>query len=229
MGPDVALAVRPFVTDDARVVGEHMGQLETSLRYDRDTFSNLNLFALGPTEKSEITLGWVDGFPLYRESNRGFSITGPLMQFKYLFWEPKKNAYPGLAVAFGASPPWGKGDFKPDKWSEFIYAAMTESLFDNERILIHGNIGISKSNPLTVGTWGLGTQIRIKGGFNAVLEVFFNDPYAGKTGGAYQTGFRHIFSDSVQFDMTIGSGFFGSERIPFFFGTGLRIVSDRLW
>ena len=38
-------AVRPFVTDDARVVGEHQGQVETSVRYSKDTFSNLNLAA----------------------------------------------------------------------------------------------------------------------------------------------------------------------------------------
>ena len=156
-------------------------------------------------------------------------MTGPLMQVKYLLWEAKPNSYPGVAMVTGASPPWGRGDFRPDRWSEFAFAAITESLFDKDRVLIHGNIGLSTTNPASVATWGIGTQFRITGGFHGVAEVFYNDPYAGKTGGAYQVGFRHVFSDNLQFDMTMGSGLFGSEQIPTFVGMGLRIVSDRLW
>ncbi len=227
--PEWCFAVRPFVTDDARVVGDHQLQLETSVRYDKDTFSNLNLFAFGPTPRSEATIGWVQGFDLEKESNRSFSVSGPLMQFKYLFAEVQPNSYPGLAVAAGALPPWGKADFRTTRWSEFIYAAMTESLLDNDRILIHVNLGMSTTNPKSVGTWGLGTQIRLVGGLHGVAEVFYNDPYAGATGGAYQVGFRHILSDNVQIDATMGSGFFGSHRIPTFVGMGLRMVTNKLF
>lgn len=224
-----ALAVRPFVTDDARVVGNHMMQLETSVRYDKDQFSNLNLVAFGPTEKTEVTVGFVDGFPLQMESNRSFAMAGPLTQFKYLFWEPKPNSYPGMAIATGALPPWGKGEFKQDTWSEFVFLAATESLFENEQVLVHANLGISTTNPATVATWGLGTQIHLIGGLHGVLEAFYNDPYAGKTGGAYQVGFRHIISEQVQVDLTMGGGLFGSEQINTFAGMGLRIVSDKLY
>ncbi|MBA4418431.1 MAG: hypothetical protein C0392_11080 [Syntrophus sp. (in: bacteria)] len=224
-----ALSVRPFVTDDARVVGEHQMQMETSVRYDKDEFTNLNLITFGPTARSEFNIGFVNGFPLDKDSNRSYSITGPLMQFKYLLWEAKPNKYPGVAFSAGASPPWGKGAFRTTRWSEFAYLAITESLFDNERVLIHANIGISTTNPASVGTWGLGTQFRIIGGFHGVAEIFYNDPYAGKIGGAYQVGFRHIVSDSVQIDMTMGSGLFGSEQIPTFVGMGIRLVSDKLW
>jgi hypothetical protein len=44
------LAVRPFVTDDARVVGYHVLQLESSVKADKNVVANLNLFAFGPTE-----------------------------------------------------------------------------------------------------------------------------------------------------------------------------------
>jgi hypothetical protein len=222
-------AVRPFVTDDARVVGEHQAMIETSVRYSQDEFTNLNLAAFGPTAKSELTVGFVNGFPLEKDSNRSYSITGPLVQFKYLLWEAKPNSYPGVAFAVGASPPWGRGDFRPEKWSEFAYLAVTESLFDKERVLIHANLGISTTNPEAVGTWGLGTQIRLIGGLHAIMEIFYNDPYVGKIGGAYQAGFRYVFSDSVQFDMTMGGGLFGSEQISTFGGMGLRLVSDKLW
>lgn len=224
-----AFAVRPFVTDDARVVGEHMGQAETSVRYTKDSFSNLSLAAIGPTARSEVTVGFVDGFPLDKDSNRSFSITGPLVQFKYLLWEAKPNSYPGMAMAVGGSPPWGRGDFRPEQWSGFAYAAMTESLFDKERVLIHANLGISTSSEINVGTWGLGAQVRMFGGLHAVIEIFCNDPYSGKIGGAYQAGFRHIVSDRIQIDLTGGSGLFGSDQINTFVGMGLRIVSDKLW
>jgi hypothetical protein len=227
--PIPVYAIRPFVTDDARVVGEHMAQIETSVKYAEDGLVNLNLLAIGPTENSEFTIGFVDGFPLNRESNRSFSIVGPLLQFKYLFWEAKPNRYPGAAMAAGASPPWGKGEFRPSRWSEFVYLAMTESLFDEDRLLIHGNIGLSTTNPATVATWGIGTQIRIIGGLNGILEVFYNDPYAGAIGGAYQIGFRYVVSDKIQVDMTMGSGLFGSTQIPTFVGMGLRMLSNKLW
>jgi hypothetical protein len=227
--PKESLAVRPFVTDDARVLDEHTMQLETSVRYDKDVFTNLTLVALSPKAGWEFTAGFSDGFFLDKESNRSFSIIGPLMQVKYLIWPAKPNKYPGLAVAAGAQPPWGRGDFRQDRGSEFFYLASTQSLFDTDRVLIHANIGISTTNPASVATWGLGTQFRLIGGLNGVAEVFYNDPYAGKTGGAYQVGFRHIVNDDLQIDLTTGSGLFGSEQINTFVGMGLRIVSDRLW
>ena len=74
--PRPALAVRPFVTDDARVVGEHMAQVETSVRYDKDEFSNLNLLAFGSTKNSEVTIGFTNGFDLEKESNRSYADRG---------------------------------------------------------------------------------------------------------------------------------------------------------
>ena len=227
--PRESLAVRPFVTDDARVLDEHTMQLETSVRYDQNTFANLNLLAMSPKQNLEFTAGFSDGFPLDKESNRSFSIIGPLMQVKYLIWPVKPNSYPGLAIAAGALPPWGRGDFRPDRWSQFVFLAATQSLFDNDRVLIHANLGISTTNPASVATWGLGAQFLLIGGLNGVAEIFYNDVYAGKTGGAYQMGFRHIVNDDLQIDLTLGSGLFGSEQIPTFVGMGLRIVSDRLW
>jgi len=45
-----AMAVRPFVTDHARVVGYHVLQLESSVKADKNVVANLNLFAFDPTE-----------------------------------------------------------------------------------------------------------------------------------------------------------------------------------
>ncbi len=130
-----ALAVRPFVTDDARVVGYHVGQFEGSVKADKNVVANLNLFAFGPTENLELTAGWVDGFPHGRGEPRVFSVQGPLLQAKYLFFAVKPNATPGLAAVVGGFPPWGSQTFKPDASREFFYIAMTESLGDADRVL----------------------------------------------------------------------------------------------
>jgi hypothetical protein len=222
-------AVRPFVTDDARVVGYHVGQLESSVKADRNVVANLNLFAFGPTENLELTAAWVDGFQQGRGEPRVFSVQGPLVQAKYLFFSAKPNATPGLAAAAGGFPPWGSESFKPDAGREFVYIAVTESLGAADRVLIHGNLGFTSSNSDTVATWGLATQVRVKGGWNAIFEVFQNDPYVGDIGGAFQTGFRYIFSDNLQLDMTGGTGLWGDPRVSAYYGMGIRIVTDRLW
>ncbi len=224
-----AVAVRPFVTDDARVVGYHVGQVESSVKADKNVVANLNLFAFGPTENLELTMGWVDGYQHGRGEPRVFSVQGPLMQAKYLFFAAKPNATPGLAVAVGGFPAWGSHTFKPDTAREFLYIAMTESLGDQDRVLIHGNLGFTTTNPRAVATWGIGTQVRVMGGWNAIFEVFQNDPYAGDIGGAFQTGFRYIFNDNLQLDMTGGTGLWGEPRPPAYYGMGIRIVTDRLW
>ena len=68
--PQQALAVRPFVTDDARVVGDKLFLLETSLKGDNGRLQNLNLLAYGPSERLELTVGFVDGFPFVRSMTR---------------------------------------------------------------------------------------------------------------------------------------------------------------
>jgi hypothetical protein len=223
------IAVRPFVTDDARVVGYHGAQVESSVRADKETVANLNLFAFGPTENMELTAGWVDGFPHGRGEPRVFSGQGPLVQVKYLFFTVKPNSTPGLAAAIGGAPPSGWQAFKPDTWREFVYLAATESLGIADRVLIHVNLGLTTSNPHTVASWGIGTQVRVRGGFNAIFEIFQNDPYAGDIGGAFQTGFRYIVGDDLQLDMTGGTGLWGNPRPSAYYGLGIRIVSDRLW
>jgi len=56
-----AQRVRPFITDDARVVGNRLAQLESWYRQDKETIQQWFLLAYGPTEWLELTLGGVVG------------------------------------------------------------------------------------------------------------------------------------------------------------------------
>jgi hypothetical protein len=228
------MAVRPFVTDDARVVGKDMAQLETSLHWDNARLQNTNFLAYGASEKLELTLGFVDGVFLEGEDSWKMSIAGPLAQAKYLFTEGTPNGYPGLAVVAGTGTPYGMYNFGNPSWSAFAYLAATESLGENERVLIHFNIGTNYSQAegeswKFTTTWGVGMQIRLVGGLHSVSEIFYGDPYVGDVGGAFQVGFRYFVSERVQLDATVGSGLWGNPQPPTWGGFGLRIVFDSPW
>lgn len=222
-----ALAVRPFITDDARVVGRRQAQMETWTRGDRGAFQHWALASYGPIEPLELTIGAVHGVTY--EHGREYSIAGPLMQAKFLLRKPKTSSWPGVAVSAGAFAPVGNGAFRPSGWDSFVYAALTESLMEDDRILLHGNAGfVNSSIGGRTPTWGAGSQIRIHGGFHAVSEVFSGDPYAESSGVAFQAGFRHFISEYIQIDATVGSGMSGQPRLPVWATVGLRLVTPPL-
>jgi hypothetical protein len=221
-----ALAVRPFITDDARVVGRHQAQMETWMRGDRHALQHWALTSFGPIAPLEVTIGAVHGLTFQNGSR--YSIAGPLLQAKYLIRRPETNSWPGIAVSGGAFAPVGNGGFKVHGWDSFGYVAVTESLAEGDAVLIHGNAGVVNSHNGRKATWGAGTQVRVRGGFHIVSEIFSGDPYAESSGIAFQGGFRHFFSEYIQVDATIGSGMSGQPRLPVWGTVGLRMVTPPL-
>jgi hypothetical protein len=249
--PRPAHAIRPFVTDDARVVGGKLAQLETWLFVDRLVLAHNALGAIGPTDWLELTVGLTHGGG-HSGPDRGYSITGPIMQVKALLVPARNNSWPGLAIAAGMLPPLGHGAFTPPGWGGFTYLALTESLFD-EWLLLHANVGVvvgddgetpsslgfggsSTGRLRTVVPAGFGFQVRIVGGMHGVAEVYVGDPYDPEADfPAMQAGFRYIFNDQVQLDGTFGStltaveGAGGHARTEQWGTLGLRLVTPELW
>ncbi len=221
-----ALGVRPFITDDARVVGRRQAQLETWTRSDRNALQHWALASFGPIQPLELTVGAVHGFT-FHNGNR-YSIAGPLLQAKFLARKPESNSWPGIAVSAGAFAPAGSGGFKLEGWDSFMYAAITESLMEDDQVLLHGNVGFVNSHSGRKATWGVGSQVRVRGGFHIVSEVFSGDPYAASSGVAFQAGFRHFISDYIQIDATVGSGVSGQPRLPVWGTVGLRLATPPL-
>lgn len=233
-----ARAIRPFITDDARVVGARHLQLETWWRRDKDSLQHWALFAFGPNDHVELTLGGAYGLSNVVSRNPGvpsptFAFNLPLLQGKFLLRDAEPNKLPGLAVAAGIVPPLGRGGFEPPGFSGFAYVAFTESLFEEERLLLHANVGATvlgaKGHDPLSPTWGVGLQLRTFAAFHLVGEFFSGDPYASGAGGAAQGGFRYIFNDHVQLDATVGGGVFGATPLPFWASSGVRLVSHELW
>jgi hypothetical protein len=226
-------AIRPFITDDARVVGRRLLQLETWAQVDESTFQHWVLPAFGPTDQIELTVGAVHGAVYGREPVE-YAINGPLLQMKILLYPAQPNRWPGVALAGGALLPFGRGGFEPPRASGFVYVAFTESLFSQERLLVHANIGVSLPTQAdgavaAAMTAGLGAQLRLIWGLHAVAEIVHGDAYTGSLTGAFQSGFRYIFSDHVQLDMTAGAGLWGDPRRPPWASIGIRLVSSPLW
>lgn len=225
-----AWAVRPFITDDARVVGFRLAQWESWLRLDAHAQQQWHMFAYGPNRKLELTGGMVMGFDRSRpELGREFSYALPLLQGKYLFRPYADKEVPGVALVAGTFLPGGRGAFVPPGYGAFSFLIVSQCFGEKEDVLVHLNVGqnylFMNQQNVWLTTWGLGAQARAYKGFHLVGEVFSGDPYIPGTGLAYQIGFRHFFSDFVQIDATIGEGLRGDIALPFWGSVGIRVVT----
>lgn len=229
-----AWAIRPFITDDARVVGARLVQLETWLQYEDGVLQQWVSPAFGPTDWLELTVGFTHGRRLIAHEGENVSaweIGGPLVQGKVLLRHADANALPGVAVALGTLLPLGTSAFRAAP-GFFVYAALTENLGEEERVLIHFNLGVTVRAPPEAPDLsllaGLGTQVRLFAGLHAVAEVVFGDAFTGIDALTSQCGFRYIVNEHVQIDATVGGGLAGHPR-GFWATAGLRIVSAPLW
>jgi hypothetical protein len=221
--------VRPFITDDARVVGKKLAQIESWLRIDRNEGQQWVMTAYGPNDRLEVSIGGVFGWD--NESGKAnFAYALPLIQAKYLIRPYQQAKGPGFGLVGGTFLPVGKGAFKPDGYGSFLFGTITQCFGKNEDLLLHLNTGVNylrvAGNNQWVETWGFGTQARVKGGFHLVGEIFSGDPYVPGSGLSYQTGFRHFFSDLLQIDMTLGKGIAGDNILPLWYSAGVRIVLE---
>lgn len=234
-------AVRPFITDDARVVGKHQMQVESWVRYDMHSLQHWIVPAVGPIAPLEVTLGAVHGIAI--DPDRKYSFAAPLLQAKFLIHPAHPNDIPGLAIIGGTFLPFGFGGFESPP-SGFVYAAVTEVLGEDDDILIHANIGFAgaqlqrpaANNPRELekheryrSTWGVATQIHLYRAANLAAEVFSGDPYAEVGGGACQGGIRWVLSPNIQLDTSGGGGIYGTPRMPIWGSVGFRMVSGKLW
>jgi hypothetical protein len=219
--------VRPFITDDARVVGTRLAQLESWYRQDEGGIEQWILMAYGPYSWLELTFGGVFGAErLPTATEFGFGI--PLLQAKFLLKEYLPYQLPGIGFVIGSFLPSGSGALKPEGYGAFSFLTLTQCFGKQDDVLLHLNLGTNYLDGSLAEkwqfTWGLGTQLRTLGGFHLVGEIFSGDPYVPGSGLSYQVGFRHFFSDDVQIDGTLGKGIGGETPLPLWFSFGIRLV-----
>ncbi|MDX2191829.1 MAG: hypothetical protein NW201_00650 [Gemmatimonadales bacterium] len=230
--PPTRLDVRPFITDDARVVGGGLAQAESWFRWDHESTQQWLLAAVGPTPWLELTVGGVAGADR-RGGGRRFTYALPLVQGKFLLRPYAPGRGPGVALVAGSFLPGGSGLLRPEGYGAFTFAIASQSLGERDAVLLHANLGVNHlwlaPTDRTILTWGVGTQLRAVGGLHVVAELFSGDPYVAGSGKAWQAGLRHFVSDAVQVDATVGHGVGGAAPLPTWWTLGLRLVTPRLW
>jgi hypothetical protein len=219
--------VRPFITDDARVVGHRLAQFESWARLDRGSIEHWVLTAYGPRPWLELTAGGVWGAEI-TPGQWEASFALPLVQAKFLLKPYGHGKPPGFAAVVGSFFPWGLGGFRPEGYGSFGFLTVSQCFGKQENLLLHANLG---TNYLHVAgenewllTWGFGIQARTYKGFHLVGEIFSGDPYIPGSGTAWQAGFRHFISEFLQVDMTLGKGISGNPPMELWGTAGVRWV-----
>jgi len=203
-----AEAVRPFVTDDARIIDYGQVEMETWTEFSRspgDSSVAQHIMAgVTLTDWLEIIAGGGIGM-----DQTGLTISNPALQSKILFSPIQDNGLPGLAMATGLTFPVGQGALYSDATGLFAMGMATSSFWD-EWLLVHLNLGLAgaieaqRFSPRFY--WGLGIDAGlVHPDVRLIAEVYAGDPLdAIAAPYAMQTGLRWLYSEHLNFDLTVG-------------------------
>jgi len=207
-----AQAVRPFVTDDARIID--VGQVEVESWLEVGHADN----TWNPAPAANFMAGatvneWLEiivGSGVGRGGNGKFAIPNPVIQPKLLLLPAEENGRPGFALGIGATLDAGIGDLHERGNSAYLIGMTTWRLYD-DWLMTHINYGarMDKSRDQSAKFrpyWGIGLDMGlIQEEIRLIIEAYAGDPlhlHAPKT--AAQMGFRWIASDYVNLDLTFG-------------------------
>ena len=213
--PEDALAVRPFVTDDARiaykgqVVTETYGGM-TMVKGDKPAIEARSLQGISITDRFELTAG---GFGFTYQDNQARPLD-MLIQPKYVLHR-SLGAIPSLSVAAATLFPlsgnrqhWDGYAMAHVSWFLFTPDADTDP-YDNN-LAIHLNLGTKSrydAGPATYQSklyWAAGFEVitPMTREVRFLGEIFNGDPFSyEEMFSAFQTGFRWYKSPMVQMDL----------------------------
>ena len=211
-----ALAARPMVTDDARTVDAKACQLESWLRFNRDSRETWALPACNFTGNLELTVGggqarW-DG---------GGHTHDVVIQAKTLLRPLTANSYGvGLVVGTVRHPAINTGSNQLGDLYAYVPASFS---FADDQVVLHTNLGMLQTDAEKRRhvTWGLGSEIRLNPRTYAIAEAF--GPASGRS--YSQLGLRYwLLPDRLQLDATWGERLHHGESERWF-SVGLRFLT----
>lgn len=215
--PDSALAVRPFVTDDARIV--YKGQLVTEsyggvtmVNGDKPAFEARSLQGMSITDRFELTAGGF-GFSYQDHQARPLDM---LIQPKYVL-HSSLGAVPSLSVAAATLFPLSGNR---QQWDGYAMAHLSWFLFTpdpetdpyDNNLALHFNLGMKyryDAGPTTFQSklyWAAGFEVitPVTRELRILGEVFNGDPFSYEEKfPAFQTGFRWYKSPMTQIDLVV--------------------------
>jgi hypothetical protein len=236
-----ALAVRPFVVDDARIIDYGQYEVEHWLEYMRGGGERMYAYnfmgGVSPTDWMELIVG--TGLAFASDDGYKASIINPVIQPKWLFFKAEDDGSPGLSLATGLLLPYGTGSQWDRGWGGYVLMLGTTRLWD-DWLQIHVNAGATYADDRGFTAnwrpyWGIGFDQGIfHKDFRIIGEVFAGDPLdLAKPTWAAQWGVRWLKSDYVNWDMTFGTQPVLNERLrstgkqEFWAQIGLRLLFDK--
>ena len=213
--PEDALAVRPFVTDDARIVYKGHVTTETyggitMVQGDKPAIEARSLQGLGITDRFELTAG---GFGFSYQDNHARPLD-MLIQPKYVLHN-SLGAIPSVSVTAASLFPlsgnrqhWDGYAMAQVSWFLFTPDADTDP-YDND-LALHLNLGMKSrydAGPATYRSklyWAAGFEVitPVTREIRFLGEIFNGDPFSFEEKfPAFQTGFRWYKSPTVQLDL----------------------------
>ncbi|MGD9944268.1 MAG: hypothetical protein AB7S98_13630 [Burkholderiaceae bacterium] len=211
-----AKAARPMVTDDARIVDAKACQVESWVKFNRDSTEYWALPGCNFTGNLELTFGGARG-----KDAAGTRTSELMLQGKALFKSLEPDGWSwGLAAGnLRRAPLHGNGSLIGDL---YVYAPATFS-FQADRVLLHTNLGWLREKEASRHrlTWGVGTEAQLSASTWLIVETFGQS--RGKP--SYQLGLRYwLVPGHVQIDATYGNQT-GSDMQQRWFSIGLRLLS----
>ncbi|MBS0184233.1 MAG: hypothetical protein JSS39_17740 [Nitrospira sp.] len=213
--PNAALAVRPFVTDDARIV--YKGQVGTEtyggvtmVSGDKPAFEVRTLESMSITDRFELTAGGF-GFTYQDHQARPLDM---LIQPKYVL-HSSLGAIPSVSVAAATLFPLSGNR---QHWDGYAMAHLSWFLFTpdpetdpyDNNLALHFNLGMKfryDAGPTTFQNklyWAAGFEVvtPVTRELRFLGEIFNGDPFAYEEKfPAFQTGFRWYKSPITQIDL----------------------------
>ncbi len=210
-----AMAARPLITDDARIVDPKACQVESWMQFQRSGNEFWALPGCNPTGNLELTLGGSA-----QRVNGNTDFTNVQFQAKTLLKPLEPNGY-GIALS-GGLVHHPNAEERKLFGNVYVNVPVSISMFD-DRFVTHLNIGANRDteNRQSRLTWGIGTETQLHPRVYLVAETFGQN----KGNPSFQTGFRFwLVKDRLQLDTTYGNVFGGGTGARFF-TIGLRFLS----
>ena len=193
-----AMAARPFVTDDARIVDPGGCQIESYVKRQRNFGERETWFLPGcnPGGNLELTIGGTRAINSVEGKANALVVQG-----KTLLRPLHTNDY-GIAATIGTLRHQTFTGDSATRWSPYINLISSLSRL-NDGLVIHANAGVIEDRiaGLTRPTWGLGGEILLAPRWYGIVES-----YGQKSDKAsQQIGLRFwAVPDRVQVDGTVG-------------------------
>ena len=215
LGPiDIAMAARPMLTDDARIVDPKSCQLESWVRDSKQVTEYWALPACNVTENLEVTIGGS------LEGEKGHSsFANELYQIKSII-RPIAENQTGYSIVLGnGRDPKRTMNKAIQDW--FINVPISYPY--NDRLVIHTNLGVTHltDEHTEKMNWGLSSEYNYNERIDLISEVFnqsSNSTY-------FQFGLRYwLIKNRAQIDTTYMNSFnhIGEDQS---FSVGLRLLS----